>query len=591
MSKLTLLHKIIKIDNFREIFQRFLLPVICIILNASLLMMFACDAIYKDQIKIALLFSSLFTSSCFALTALKLYCENNQQKNSKYLIYSLYTTLALAYVIFCEPVFESFSLTAGLFLSIIIAPFFRKNIEDSAQCNFSYKFLSSIFFAIIIALILAAGTTAIYFTTDLLLFGKALPSSGFAILAILCFCFFAPVYVLANIPKEFDFAQHSYSKGIKFLIARILLPLVLAYLAILYIYMAKILIFAELPKGVLAPMILCFGIIGIATHFLSHNLQESGGIFLKNFYRYFYHSLLVPIALLFWSALIRINQYGITEERYWILMVATWFGVSAIYMILIKTRSLKFIPILLCALCIFTSFGPWRVSAISELSQSKRLESLLEEKGILKDGKIIKLTDKMTSDYNRQVSEIVDYLVNTNKVKTIAKLSPGVIKDYTYLYGSETLSNLDSVKIMSDIGLTYTSKWNSGASINKYNFRPEKLLSIYDSALSVKGFDYITAFNFHQPAEIKDPNGDVSFNISIEKNYLIISKNNLAKAKFDLLKFAENLQNSYQQQDDFVINYQDPNFQIKIYVTNLEIDDLGNSSAIINRFECLILIK
>src|SRR5665647_3558162 len=68
------------------------------------------------------------------------------------------------------------------------------------------------------------------------------------------------------------------------------------------------------------------------------------------FSRFFYFALFPLIILLFLAVKRRISDYGITEQRYFILVLALWLLFIAIYFLFSKSKNIKLIPVSLCIL-------------------------------------------------------------------------------------------------------------------------------------------------------------------------------------------------------------------------------------------------
>ena len=82
--------------------------------------------------------------------------------------------------------------------------------------------------------------------------------------------------------------------------------------------------------------------------------------------------------MLFWAILYRINLYGITHERYYVLILSLWLSVVVVYFIFQKQPKIKFIPISLFFTGIISIAGPQSADSISKKSQLNRFESYIK---------------------------------------------------------------------------------------------------------------------------------------------------------------------------------------------------------------------
>ena len=102
--------------------------------------------------------------------------------------------------------------------------------------------------------------------------------------------------------------------------------------------------------------------------------------------------------MMFISIGIRIRSYGITENRYFVLVLGLWVLGIMLYFALIKKSNNIIIPITLSIIALNSVFGPLSSFAVSKRSQNKRFQSILLRNNMLEDNKIIKATEAMPTD-------------------------------------------------------------------------------------------------------------------------------------------------------------------------------------------------
>lgn len=181
-----------------------------------------------------------------------------------------------------------------------------------------------------------------------------------------------------------------YPVVLKFFTQFILIPLLLLYVVILYFYAAKILISWELPQGWVSYLILAYALLGILALLLVHPLRnDSGRSWVRIFSTAFYYSLIPLIILLFTAIFTRILEYGYTEPRYYVLLLAVWLLTIQLYFIFYKKTTIKFIPMSLFAFGIFALVFPFLNSfSVAIRSQKNQLENILVSNNLLKEGTI-----------------------------------------------------------------------------------------------------------------------------------------------------------------------------------------------------------
>jgi hypothetical protein len=195
-------------------------------------------------------------------------------------------------------------------------------------------------------------------------------------------------------------ANDIYPIVLKFFTQFILIPLLLLYGVILYLYLFKILISFNLPHGWVSYMVLAYSIFGILALLLVHPLKnDSSKSWVRIFHKIFYSTLVPLIILLFVAINTRLLQYGFTEARYFVLLTACWLTVTVLYFIIKKQSSIKFIPISLFGFVLFALVFPYfNAFSVSNRSQENNLKKLLTENHLLVNGKI---------DFKKEIADSV----------------------------------------------------------------------------------------------------------------------------------------------------------------------------------------
>jgi flagellar biosynthesis protein FliQ len=89
--------------------------------------------------------------------------------------------------------------------------------------------------------------------------------------------------------------------------------------------------------------------------------------------------------MLFYAIYLRIHQYDITVNRYFVVVFGLWLLVISAYYIFSNKKHLAFIPAVLTLFTVIISVGPWGVYSLPESRQLERLKSNLISANILKD--------------------------------------------------------------------------------------------------------------------------------------------------------------------------------------------------------------
>jgi hypothetical protein len=203
------------------------------------------------------------------------------------------------------------------------------------------------------------------------------------------FGIFNSIYFLSKFPA-LDYDDHVERPLSAFLVFTqfLLIPITVIYMVILHAYGIKILLDGELPRGWIGNLSLWFSVIGVFTYLLNYlNPRFSKRVFVSQFIRYFWLVLIVPAILLMISLFRRINDYGVTEERYALAMIASWLVMVILLYGILRWRALKWLPISLSVVIAFGLFsGPLSIFGATLSSQKQRLNDMMTTAGLIGEG-------------------------------------------------------------------------------------------------------------------------------------------------------------------------------------------------------------
>lgn len=491
--------------------KRFPIPALCSLLFCLITTIPIFKVLWPEgRIHSALL--SLLFCGCFWFIALKLYAESHGWGIKRY--YAIGTAgfalLAWLFGQSHDPLSQVWFAGSALFLSIFIAPFLNKRATTMQIWTYNYRLWLHILFTILAAVVLYVGILAISASIDSL-FGlktSAVYLYGFFVIAT----FFSPILAMTGIPVNFHEEERECPKDIRIILPYIAIPLLCVYAIILYVYTAQILVNWNLPKGGVAYMVSAFGCIGIIAYLASYPLHQNPGI-INLFARYFFKILFVPLALLAVSIGQRIDEYGITEQRYTIVLCLIWLMLAAVTtLIQSRHKAPKIIFSSIVFLLLAASFGPWGASNASANSQLYRLQAILEKNQMLVHGTLQKPTETPSPQDRRNISSIVDYMVDINRLDLMkpwfANQPNAYIhqkNDYEYLFSSKKSNSLafapnksDGQMIVEDMGINYIGRYgrldeNDGGITFTFDYHGEKTVRY------ISGYDYIVT-NSYSPS-------------------------------------------------------------------------------------------
>ena len=301
----------------------------------------------------------------------------------------------------------------GLVLFFIVASFYVSKIfYHKDYIAYVIKMMGALFISMLYSVFLFLGIAAIFFAL-VHLFGLNLSFNIYMYAAIIVYIPFNAGIFLSNVPKSEEFlSNYELSKVTKVLLLYILMPLFSIYLIILYTYFAKILFIGELPKNIITHLILWFSLFSVVFIFALGMVKDSNA---ANEFRKIFPILMIPlICFMFYSISIRVNEYGITENRYFVVAAGIWALASMIYYVFYRSNSNITVPIILSVIILISTIGPVSAYNISATSQNYRLKQILTKNNMLNGNQIIAKSDVSDSD-KRRISEIVDYLNNKHR--------------------------------------------------------------------------------------------------------------------------------------------------------------------------------
>ena len=310
------------------------------------------------------------------------------------------------------------------------------------------------------SVVLGAGASGALWTLEKL-FSVHVPDEAWGDLWIFVWSVFLTFHFLSGIPASADGPDESYPAYLKLFSTRVLLPLAIVYLALLYVYAARIVATWSLPTGLVSTPVLAFAGFGILARLLLHPLggDGAGDRWVRLWTRWF-HLLLLPLCVLLAVAIgRRLSDYGLTEERYGVVVLAAWLPAQAIWF-LSGRRDLRFVPASLMALCLLCGWGPWGAFEASRSAQVSRLEARLSRAGAVPGRK---LTEPPPRPEARRICDAVEYLCEHHQGRGLEKWSPAVerLRKAGESGGSGGRSwYLMSDSVLSSMGIPHVHRWD-----------------------------------------------------------------------------------------------------------------------------------
>lgn len=500
----------------KEAFMRFPLSVMCAtgatltcILDTHDVSFLGDDTIYR--------LITFFANGLALFTAASLYAESiGLAKPRKWGLMAVCGGIAAGFAVIPDH-FTSAQLFFGfaVALTMIFAPYIGRTSSEESLWQFNYLNGVGLAIAGISTFVLCAGLSAVIGSLNYLFPILDVPGRIYGDIWIFGAFFFGPVAFMHQIPRQFDYLAMDCEipRGISFIANFLVVPLVLIYTFILYVYSAKIVALWELPKGNLAYLVTGFGAAGVAARLAVFPMRHTGTILLQQFYKYFPYLLLIPLALLTLGIYTRISQYGVTEERYAIALALVWLGgLTAWQIARPRAQHIKQVPMALAALMFMASFGPWSAVPVSENSQLARLEGLLLQAGVKTPaGNYTTVKTDVPFETRKDISSVLSYFYEDQKQGRIEHIEMAFraaikAKDKNYdmddvetRCGSRSFTRCwnywgRAEKLMEAMGMDYVYPYSTADQERDYTVRANGLDWSADVLTKVSGYDYMVRF-------------------------------------------------------------------------------------------------
>ncbi|WP_343531178.1 DUF4153 domain-containing protein [Pedobacter sp.] len=488
------------LQNFKSVVTRFPLQVLLALVATGLWCHLAGTGVIMEQnqglIKL-LLFCNLGLT---LLLALDTYAESHAlSSTSKWLLRVLALALLAGLYFLIDPfryltdIFRVALFAFAFHLLVAFAPFIKRG-----NLNGFWQYNKTLFLRVLIsafyAAVLFAGLAIALFAIDGL-FNVTIKSDVYLRLFIVLSAGFMTIFFLAGVPSNFQSLEEeqSYPKGLKIFTQYVLIPLMTIYLAILLVYEVKIAINWELPKGLVSTLILGYAVFGILSLLLIYPIREKDGNgWMKLFFRFFYLMMVPLIVLLILAVIKRVGNYGITESRYILIILAAWLTGITAYFLFSKKQNIKVIPISLFVVAILAIYGPQSAFSVSKASQISRLRNLMDSK---------------SQEEKEEIPSVVRYLVDRHGLTSLHSFTTANLNEIEKKIYAKAEKNkspnyeIESEKVDTAFALLKVKDMDNSAWAKYVTFTNE------ESVVNVRGYDGLMDLNDYSQ-EPKTFNGE-----------------------------------------------------------------------------------
>lgn len=405
---------------------------------------------------------------------IKLFFERKDSEKIYKLViyYTIGAVILLLYYFFLLEKFDMISTTRyiAVYLTLILGFLFIPYFPKKEQIEmYNIKIFTGFFITVIYSIVLYGGLSAILFAIDQLLAIQVLGKVYYYTFLFVALIF-GPSYFLADIPIQNEYhTPGNYPKLLRILLLYIVMPLLSAYTTILYIYFVRIIVTRQWPVGLVSHLVLWYSVILSLVLFFITPIKEENKW--ANKFLIWAPRIILPILIMMFISMgIRINAYGVTESRYFVIALGLWVTGIMLYFSFTKKRRNIVLPVALAIVAILSVFGPLSSYNVSASSQNGRFEKILIRNNMLSDGKIQAAPSSISKEDKNEASRILDYFSINHSLKEVK-----------YLPENFKMEDMDKV-----FGFPYSNS-EYGAPEGYYYFTRSQTERVVD----INGYDYL----------------------------------------------------------------------------------------------------
>lgn len=592
MSRVSNFFKMITL-NFKTTIMRF--PVVLLLLTfISVIVSILIENTFpqNEQLLTRFIFAAIF--GAFLGTATQFLLERFERLSTYQLILRT-STLVLSVIYFffltSEDRFSQamfirlFVCSFALFAIYLFLPSAKGTVNFGKIALVHFK---SAFTSILYGLVLYIGLNLIYFAIDLLLF--KLDDNIPRHIANIVFIFFTPMYYLSLLPKfnsknELDEKKNAlaviYPRVLEILVSYIVIPLITVFSAVLVIYFIKILLTGIWPVGQVGPMVLSYSAVGLLIYILGLNLVNRFTVLFRRLFPF----VLIPLVIMqLVSSYIRINAYGITESRYYVVIFGIFSIICALYLIFSKVKNPNMIVLLVACFAILSIIPPIDAFNVSIVSQSNRIEDILERNNMLIDNKIVP-NSSISNEDKRELTNITNYMARMGYLRKLDWMPEKYYEENEYYIGFERI-----------YGFTpYYDSYLPGEA-------PNYIYAVLDpnSPIDISGFETFFKINIYNDTNTSEQNvttftqGDSIYTITQKSDdtgeliLSIVDESEKSIIDISLKEFYDKISEkstepkAVMSPKDLTLDSQNDKIKIRIIIENINIEKPSNDNILVN---------
>lgn len=400
--------------------------------------------------------------------------------------------------------------------------------------------------------------------------------------AIISLSFITPIVCLMNLPRDNLKEDKNFELNIftNFVIKYVFVSFILMYFIILYAYTIKVLLnFNDWPKWEVCWLVILFSTFGYITYILTYYLESK--IKVINIFRKIFPFIVIPqIFMLFYAIYLRINQYNLTINRYFVVVFGIWLLIISLYFIFSKKKNLIVIPVILTLFIIVISIWPWSIYNFPESMQIARLQKNLEKAWILVNWEIFPLHnyDSIDKELSKEIYNDIYYICYNSDCNKIASMfwentKKTKLETITQITEKIQMKNYYTTQPNESKHLYIRAKDIYPINIESYTYMTEIVNQDYDKPISTNTYELTY---------------ELIIKVNIEDDILYVVQDNEIKEQISMWNFKEKIRDKYDKsfpqnilpKEELIFEINGQKYDIKLLIQYIEISDSNNYSYV-----------
>jgi hypothetical protein len=421
-------------------------------------------------------------------------------------------------------------------LLVAFVPFIGHH-EPNAFWQFNRRLFERWLLGVVYAAALFVGLSLALLALDKL-FGAGVPDRTYARLWATMAFLFHPLFFLAGAPRDLAALEpdRSWPGGLRAFARFVLVPLTTIYLLILTAYFVKVVATGAWPSGWIGWLVSGAASVGILTLLLSGPpATRHEAPWASLFERWFWPAVLPAAIMLLLAIWKRVDQYGITERRYFLAVLALWLLGIAMAFTIRRRLDLIVIPVSLAVVAAAIFAGPWGAYQSARRSQYARLEAALQSTGALSAGRLTNVAESADREAAGEAANIVRYLVRTHGSQRMVKW-----------LGDRGFIGSDLPADTSRYSRAYAEPFVTALGLAGYDASGERRYLWVNreavTAVEVTGFDLLVPIRHRSPGDTLWPSGDtLSAGLGFDRRSVEVRRGNLLLSTIGLNEAIDSL--------------------------------------------------